>query len=195
MNAATQRQPHEGIEPTSGQTAASSTTRALVPNLHDPEDYLVELKYRDPANLATGKFATGLGIFSIVLGLAEVLAPNKLGKLIGVNDHRRALLPALGIREIASGIGILASTKPTAAVWSRVGGDAMDLAYLGSAFMSRDTNKTRLLAATAAVLGVTAMDVVCGQQLSAQEWTATAGNPAAPTTVGQSSARHAANVN
>src|SRR6478672_9474827 len=95
----------------------------------DPADYLVELKYRDPANLATGKFATGLGIFSFALGLAELLAPQALGKAMGLNDQYRSYLPALGLREIASGIGIFASTKPTAAVWSRVGGDAMDLAF------------------------------------------------------------------
>lgn len=191
MNGATQRHPHTELQPSGGQTAA---TPALESNRPNPEDYLVELKYRDPANLVTGKIATGLGIFSIVLGLAEVLAPSKLGAMIGINDGRRALLPALGIREIASGIGILASTKPTAAVWSRVGGDAIDLAYLGSAFMSRGSNKTRLLGATAAVLGVTALDVACGQQLSAQDWTTSVGNPSAPTTVGQSSARHTAQI-
>jgi hypothetical protein len=160
----------------------------------DPADYLVELKYRDPANLATGKFATGLGIFSFALGLAELLAPQALGKVMGLNEQYRSYLPALGLREIASGIGIFASTKPTAAVWSRVGGDAMDLAFLGSAFAADDTNKARLAGATAMVLGATALDWICAQQLSAQDWTQNTGNPMAPTTIGQPSGRHSANV-
>jgi hypothetical protein len=193
MNPALQRQPHD-LTHTSENEPAAQTSRQMNTGPADPNDFLVELKYRDPANLATGKFATGLGIFSLVLGLAEVLAPKRLGEMIGVNDQHRALLPALGLREIASGIAILTSTKPTAAVWSRVGGDAMDLAYLGSAFMSDDTNKARLIAATAAVLGATAMDVVCAQQLSSQDWTANTGNPAAPTNVGQPSARHKVNT-
>lgn len=192
MNAATQRQPQADIEPTGRQQAAKPTANALVSNPPIAEDYLVELKYRDPANLVTGKFATGLGIFSLALGLAEVLAPRKLGEMAGLNDRHQAFLPALGLREIASGIGILASTKPTAAVWSRVAGDAVDLAYLGAAFMSRDSNTGRLVGALAAVLGATAADLVCAQQLSRQDWTTDVGNPAAPTTVGQPSARHTA---
>ena len=40
-----------------------------------------------------------------------------------------------------------------------------------------------------AVLGVTALDVMCAKRLS-QDLDETAGNPNAPTTVGQSSARH-----
>ena len=36
----------------------------------------------------------------------------------------------VGAREIASGFGILAQNKPTPWLWSRVGGDAMDLALL-----------------------------------------------------------------
>jgi uncharacterized membrane protein len=42
----------------------------------------------------------------------------------------------------------------------------LDLASLVSALNSVETNRTRLAAATAAVLGVTALDVVCAQQLS-----------------------------
>lgn len=156
----------------------------------DPSDYLTELKYRDPANLAAGKFATGLGLFSFALGLAELLAPQKLGEIMGLNEDYQRWLPALGAREIASGVGIFASTKPTVAVWSRVGGDAMDLAFLGSAFFADNTNKARLAGATAAVLGATALDWMCAQMLSSEDWTQEVGNPMAPTTVGQTSGRH-----
>ena len=100
----------------------------------------VELKYRSLANVADGKLAKGIGLFSIALGLTEVLMPGQLAGLIGVSDRYRKFLPLLGAREIAHGIGIMSSAKPTTAVWTRVGGDVLDLAYLGAAFMSNDTN-------------------------------------------------------
>ena len=162
----------------------------------DSGEYATELKYRSTTNVATGKLARGLGIFSIGLGLSELLMPARVGELIGVSPRYRTFLPLLGLREIAHGIGILSQDKPTGAVWTRVGGDAIDLAYLGSAFMSPENNKTRLTGATLAVLGVAVLDVLCAQQLSAQDW-GEGKNPPAPTTVGQSSARHSAaeNVN
>ena len=151
------------------------------------EDY-VELKYRRVKDVTAEKLATGLGWFSIALGLAEVLAPRQLGELIGVGDDHDALMPGLGLREIASGVGILMQPRPAGWVWSRVAGDAMDLALLGAALMSPDTQKSRVLAATAAVVGVTALDVVCAQMLS-DDLKERAGNPNAPTTIGQPSAR------
>ena len=158
-------------------------------NLENGSDSWVELKYRSVENLGTAKMAKGLGLFSIALGLAEVLMPSQTATLAGLGNKQRSFLPALGLREIASGVGIMKSAKPTAAVWSRVGGDAIDLAFLGMAFMSKDTNKRRLIGSTIAVLGVTAMDVLCAQKLSSQNWAAAQGNPGAPTTVGQTSGR------
>jgi hypothetical protein len=151
-------------------------------------DY-TELKYRSPGNVGTAKLAKGLGLFSLALGLAEVLAPARVGELIGVSNRYRTFLPLLGVREIAHGIGIMSQSKPTESVWSRVVGDAIDLAFLGAAFAGPENNKRRLVGATVAVLGVTALDVMCAQALSAQEWSDADGNRAAPTTVGQPSAR------
>jgi hypothetical protein len=148
-----------------------------------------ELKYRSPANVGTAKLAKGIGVFSIALGLAEVLAPAQMGELIGVSNRYRGFLPLLGVREIAHGIGIMSQAKPTESVWSRVAGDAIDLVYLGAAFAGRENNKRRLTGATIAVLGVTALDIMCAAALSKQDWSDADGNPAAPTTLGQASGR------
>jgi hypothetical protein len=156
-----------------------------------PDQGLVELKYRSVENVASAKMAKGIGLFSIALGLAEVLAPAQLADLIGLNDKYRPYLPLLGAREIAHGIGIMRSEKPSTAVWTRVGGDAIDLAFLGAAMADSGTNKRRLGMAVAAVAGVTALDVLCAQKLS-KPWTESDGNPMAPTTVGQPSARRSA---
>jgi uncharacterized membrane protein len=113
------------------------------------------------------KIARGLGWFSIGLGVAEILAPRSLAKLIGLRGNPSGLLRMLGAREITSGIGILTGRQPNANwMWSRVGGDAMDLALLGGAFRSRKSNRNKLAMATAAVAGVTALDAICSQRLS-----------------------------
>ncbi len=49
---------------------------------------------------------------------------------------------------------------------ARVGGDALDLALLGAGLASGKNQRGRVLAATAAVAGVTALDVFCRRQLS-----------------------------
>jgi uncharacterized membrane protein len=50
---------------------------------------------------------------------------------------------------------------------SRVAGDALDLAALASSFTSSDSNKGRVAFAALNVLAVTALDLACAQQLSA----------------------------
>ena len=172
---------------------SSDTELGPVDGAAQPDQGLVELKYRSVENVASAKFAKGLGLFSIALGLAEVLAPAQMAGLIGLNDKYRPYLPLLGAREIAHGVGIMRSEKPTTAVWTRVGGDAIDLAFLGAAMADSGTNKRRLGMAAAAVAGVTVLDVICAQKLS-KPWTESDGNPMAPTTVGQPSARRSASM-
>jgi hypothetical protein len=112
--------------------------------------------------------AAGLGWFSIGLGLGELLAPNAMARIIG-SKQRPMVLRALGVREIMSGVGILSSkgAARTAWVWSRVAGDALDLTLLGNSFRSRKVNKAKLTAATMAVIGVAALDILCATQRSA----------------------------
>jgi uncharacterized membrane protein len=117
------------------------------------------------ATLKEDRLARGLGWFSIGLGLAAFLAPRGVARLIGVKGHR-GLIRLVGLREITSGIGILGLRTPSRWVKSRVGGDAMDLAFLGSAMVGNGNNRTKVAAATAAVAGITALDVMCSKQLS-----------------------------
>src|SRR5688500_1181062 len=118
----------------------------------------------------TERLANALGWVSIGRGLAQIAAPRAVARLIGVKDdgNNTTLMRTLGMREITSGIGILNQPRAPGWMWSRVAGDVMDLALLGSALNASDNNRTRTVAATAAVLGVTALDVLCGQQLQRQ---------------------------
>ena len=112
--------------------------------------------------------ARGLGWFSIGLGLAQIGAPRTLARIIGINDddETRNTMFAIGLREITSGVGILTGPRPAGWVWTRVGGDLMDLALLGKAMNQDENNRGRVAAATAAVLGVSVLDFMTGQQLS-----------------------------
>jgi uncharacterized membrane protein len=113
-----------------------------------------------------------LGLFSIGLGLAELLAPRAVGRAIGVGDHP-AVMRMVGVREIVTGLGLLSERAPGTWAWARVAGDAMDLALLGAATSSPDADPRRIAAATAGVLGVTALDVYSGQRLRATQSAAT----------------------
>jgi uncharacterized membrane protein len=113
------------------------------------------------------RLAIGLGWFSIGLGVAEVAAPGRVARLIGIAPDDRAMtaLRALGAREIGHGLAILTQPSSAARVWSRVAGDALDLGYLGVAFRDERTNRARLSAAVGSVLGVAALDLITAQRL------------------------------
>src|SRR5204862_1068288 len=95
--------------------------------------------------------ARGLGWFSIGLGLAELLAPRLLSRAFGMPGASGAVR-ACGIREIATGIGILASRNPTPWVWARVAGDALDAATIGAA-LGGGTNRAGAALGLASVAG------------------------------------------
>lgn len=105
------------------------------------------------------QLARGLAAFSIGLGLAELLAPRKVAELAGIEAGHERLLQAMGLRELSSGLGILQG-QPAPFLWSRVAGDALDLALLAAAWRSDRSDRQRLQYAIAAVAGVTVLDVL-----------------------------------
>jgi uncharacterized membrane protein/uncharacterized protein YjeT (DUF2065 family) len=111
-----------------------------------------------------------LGWFSIGLGLAELLAPQAVARLVGVDEEEHTtLLRAYGMREIAAGVGILTRPKPTYWMWNRVVGDFVDLASLGRAMRSEENDKGKLRMASMAVLGVTALDIIDSMRLTSEK--------------------------
>jgi uncharacterized membrane protein len=125
------------------------------------------LEYGVHTGDAAQRLALGLAWFSIGLGTVELFAPGTIARLIGVPDDDRNvnILRAMGAREAANGFAILAQPDNAAWLWSRVGGDAADLAYLASAMGSDESYDSKLALASAAVLGVAALDVLCARQL------------------------------
>ena len=108
------------------------------------------------------RLATGLGWASNGLAVAQLGAPQRFARAIGVEDDRtaRRVLRLVGAREAAAGVGILSRPRPAGWLWARVAGDAMDLALLGLALSGKARSRKRALAATGAVAAIAVVDTV-----------------------------------
>ncbi len=117
-------------------------------------------RYAVSARASSRSLATGLGWFSIGLGLLELAAPGALGRALGRERHT-ALLQLYGAREVAVGVAILAARDPSPWIAARIAGDALDLATLAPYLGPRNPQRAAAGGAVAAVTGVTVLDVVC----------------------------------
>jgi uncharacterized membrane protein len=112
--------------------------------------------------------ARGLGWFSVGLGVAQLVAPRRVARVIGVADdaEARTAMRLVGAREVVSGAGILASANPAPFVVGRVGGDLVDLALLTRAMDDEGASRGRLSGAFAAVAGVALLDLAASAMLA-----------------------------
>jgi uncharacterized membrane protein len=124
----------------------------------------------DNGSLALSRIATGIGFVSLGLGAAQLLTPGFMARALGAKPSRllERTLQAIGIREVASGMGILMREDPHRWLWLRVAGDVIDLALLATALRSPRVRRDRALAATASVVGVAVLDVLSAQALSSR---------------------------
>ncbi len=107
--------------------------------------------------------ARGLGWFSIGLGMAELVAPHWLGRQTGLGQ-RTTLLRVMGLREIASGLAVLARPRSPWPLWGRFAGDLLDLAVLINGYRS-SSQRERVAVSIAMVAGVTLLDAMTARQL------------------------------
>lgn len=112
--------------------------------------------------------AKGLGWFSLGLGLTELLAARRLARVLGV-PGKTGLVRAFGLREIAS--GALIARNRRAGMWSRIAGDALDVAALAAA-LPRNRRKRNLGFALGAVAGAALLDIVTARALGKKAATA-----------------------
>jgi uncharacterized membrane protein len=116
------------------------------------------------------QFSAALGWFSLALGVTELAAPKSVARLTGLNEEiATPVVRALGVREIAHGLSILAMPGRPGPVWSRVAGDAIDIAVVASAIGSDESDRGRVSGTIAALAGVSALDLLCARQLSRNE--------------------------
>lgn len=120
---------------------------------------------RDPVVITPGpsvkpvadRMARGLGWFSLALGALELAAPRAITRFLGMEGHE-SLVRAYGAREIAAGMTSL-STEKELGLWSRVFGDALDIATLVAACRYNNPKRDNVALALAVVAGIALLDL------------------------------------
>jgi uncharacterized membrane protein len=114
-----------------------------------------------------------LGWLSLALAGPPLSAPRAFCSALAVGDgpRQRDAARLVGVRELAAAAGLLA--RPSSVwLWARVAGDAMDLGLLTRALRHHDGRGIRrTLAATAGVVGITALDLYAAGTRSKMEST------------------------
>lgn len=112
--------------------------------------------------------ARGLGWFSLGLGVAELIMPGQISRLVGVRDgEQNGLVRSYGVREVVAGVGLL--THPAAAatwVWGRAVGDVLDIATVGHAGPNDPHGRKRMANSLLMLSGVLVVDVLTARALS-----------------------------
>jgi hypothetical protein len=115
-----------------------------------------------PSTLTSSdRLGKALGWFSLGLGLVELLAPHRITRALGM-EGQETLVRAYGAREISSGIVSL-STEKQLGLWSRVGGDGIDIATLLTAHRDDNSKKENVATALVMVAGITLLDIMAAQ--------------------------------
>ncbi len=118
---------------------------------------------------AAAGLGMALGWLGVGLGVAALLMPRRMANASGL-DGRTRMMRAVGLRELATGAGILLRPHKPGWLWSRVAGDAMDLGLLAYAGrrsggerrdgMRGEMRGRRVALASALVAGITVLDML-----------------------------------
>src|SRR5215207_601172 len=114
------------------------------------------------------RLADSLGWSSAALGAPMLLAPRRFLRAIGVEDDAKAVAWTLGVgvREHLAALNIVANRQRRIGMWSRVAGDAIDLALLAQAHRHKRRDPDRLYGAVGFVGGILALDLYTAIALS-----------------------------
>jgi hypothetical protein len=112
------------------------------------------------------QIAKGLGYFSVVLGLADLVAARAVCRAADLEGHE-GLVRVCGGRELATGVAILRSHDATPWVWGRVAGDAIDIATVAAG--AKHLKSTKTLALLAVLAAVTGVDLFCAVRLAGEK--------------------------
>jgi hypothetical protein len=94
---------------------------------------------------------------SIGLGIAELAAPGRLARTLGLDD-KEGLIRGYGARELATAVPTLSVDKPIGLA-ARIAGDALDLGTLATALHHNNPKRRNAAIATAIVAGITLLDL------------------------------------
>ncbi len=109
------------------------------------------------------KLAFGLGLFSIAIGVAELIAAKRIAGALDAEDHQ-GVVRGFGAREVLAGINLIAAPAASANMWNRVAGDAMDLGALVLAAKRSPSNKA-IWGTIAITAGIMTIDILTARGL------------------------------
>jgi hypothetical protein len=112
------------------------------------------------------RLAQVLGVFSLVLGVAELIWGDWIAQQIGLGGYE-GLIRAYGVREFLTGVLVLAAEDPTPWIWLRVFGDLLDAATLAWGFLRDPTSAFGVMNAFTAVTPVVIADFYAAIKLTA----------------------------
>ncbi len=114
------------------------------------------------------RLSWALGWASVGIGLAELTFPERIGRVLGAPKRSGLMLMrSLGLREVASGLGLLLQPHRREWLWTRLVGDALDLTLLAVSFRQPRANRFWQGAITAGALGWTLVDLYAATKRSA----------------------------
>ena len=117
------------------------------------------IERKGPSSMSgADRLARALGWFSIGLGLAELVAPGRIARSLGIDD-KQGLIRAYGARELASAVPTLSIDK-SIGLASRIAGDVLDLGTLATALKRDNPQRRNAAIATALVASITALDIL-----------------------------------
>lgn len=103
----------------------------------------------------------GLGVFSLALGAAPLVAPRVVARTAGLSTRPRVqlVLRVIGVRELVVGTGLLLRRDPTW-LWARVAQDVIDVPLASVVTgMKVGEQRARMAGVTAFLIAVTVVDV------------------------------------
>lgn len=107
-----------------------------------------------------------LGWVSFGIAAAELLAPRRVARAVGVSEGTAPLLRAYGAREALAGVGAH-SVYPVPALWSRVAGDLLDIGTIALGSGKAEGGRSRnAWIAIAVVAGITVIDALVASKLA-----------------------------
>jgi hypothetical protein len=107
-----------------------------------------------------------IGVTAIGLGVWGLFFPGHVARTLGVTAPKPVVQALFGMRELWTGFTLAGDPTKAGMLWTRVAGDAFDIAVLRS--LDRPTNPRRrnARAALGIVLAVTALDVLVAARMS-----------------------------